>query len=79
MRIGEEKSKFIHAAEFRINVVDSAYDIGRVMNENVEIIIDEKHNEPNKPVALGDMLMRPKDMGHGIIYVEVASHTLSVL
>lgn len=80
MRIGDEKSKFIHAAEIRINVGDSAYDIGRVMNENVEIIIDEKHTEPNKPVSLGDMLLRPKDMGQGVIHVDVAlAYSISTL
>lgn len=69
IKIGDERSKFIHATEIRLPAGSSMHDIGELIQKS--IIFDEKHNDPNRPLTLGDMLMRPKDLG-GVIYVDVA-------
>jgi hypothetical protein len=71
LRIGDERSKFIHATEIRLPKANPTDDFGRIMEENVSIFFDENHNDPTKPVSVGDMLMRPRDMG-GLLYVDVA-------
>lgn len=80
LNIGDERGKFIYATEIRAYVDKPVHDIGQVMGENIKMNIDEKHSDLNRPVSLGDMLARPKDMGGGIWYIDVAlAYSISTL
>ncbi len=64
IKIGDQKSKFIHDARLEIPIENEMDDITKVLNDNISIL-----NEGGE--YLEDMLVRPQIL-EGKIYVDVA-------